>query len=370
MINGVLRRPGSLDMNFDNAFRGEVTTDIALERNRRSLDVYQPRNPQRRSIEIMGVISGVDKGETSTRVQKGNGSALNRLRHSQDSAVGIDGVKTVRRKGILEKRALTNDVVWIPREVVLSDSLISFSTVDGARLLDWIPLVEIVSVSSLKLRRDSSVSMNTGHLSFSAVFNRMPNAPSDSWTELPASTSAERPANLTFEIETKPDGCNSGRRYQMRCSSREELSDWVEQIRLAWQAVLAEQNAALQSSPLQRAYQRLCLVLTGVYESEIFKSSLIFVLAANFVALLVAAQIEPTPGTTTGTVMDQLEYVFTSIFTAELLLNIFVNWFWPFIRNLWVLGFDNSNFEVKSSLRSAFCLLCLSFEPAPRCCWS
>ena len=146
-------------------------------------------------------------------------------------------------------------------------------------------------------------------------------------------SSADSGAVGVLEIETRPGGCNSGRRYQMRSSSTEELDEWAAEIRRAWGDVLRIRDAALQVSPLLLWFRGLRAGVAAVYESAAYKSALVLVLVANFLLLMVIAQIQPEPNTAVSAAMDRVEYTFTAVFTAELLMNLFVNWLRPFLAD-------------------------------------
>jgi hypothetical protein len=214
--------------------------------------------------------------------------------------------------------------------------MISFSTVDGSQLLDWIPLSEITSIECVETldRRNPSIFRESKSLvSLNAVFNSR-SSPAPSGRSGSSNRNSGEGSGTVFEIETALNGCNSGRRYQMRCRCEDDQVEWVTHIRQAWQEVLAEQEAALRVGFWLRSFRRAKQAAAAFYGSRGFKTLLVLVLAANFFMLMGTAQLQPEPGTPEGDAVDRLEYTFTAIFTAELLLNIFVNWFRPFIADM------------------------------------
>jgi hypothetical protein len=219
--------------------------------------------------------------------------------------------------------------------VTLTDQMISFYTVDGSQLLDWIPLLDITAVNYINPADRNSVSLFANHSSTS-MFTRISPPTCES---LSASIhgvghpNSDGAAAGSLEIETRAGGCNSGRRYQMRATSSDELTAWAADIRRAWDDVRHQRDAALNISPALLLFRRFRAAVAAVYHSLPYKSILIFVLAANFLILMVAAEVKPVPGSSTATAMDRVEYSFTAIFTVELLMNFFVNWFGPFIAD-------------------------------------
>jgi hypothetical protein len=214
--------------------------------------------------------------------------------------------------------------------------MISFSTVDGSQMLDWIPLLDITSiecVQTLDRRNPSIFREGKSTMSLNAVFSSRSALSPSGRAGSTNRNSGDGAADAVFEIETKLDGCNSGRRYQMRCRCEGDQAEWVAHIRNAWQEALAEQNAESVGYWL-RCFRAVKQAATSCYGSREFKILLVLILAANFIMLMVTAQIQPAPDTPAAGAIDRLEYTFTSVFTAELLLNMFVNWFRPFIGDM------------------------------------
>jgi hypothetical protein len=48
-----------------------------------------------------------------------------------------------------------------------------------------------------------------------------------------------------------------------------------------------------------------------------------------------AAQYRFEPGTAEAQTIKVLEYLFSAVFAAELCINMFANWFWPFFSDGW-----------------------------------
>jgi hypothetical protein len=55
----------------------------------------------------------------------------------------------------------------------------------------------------------------------------------------------------------------------------------------------------------------------------------------NFSCNIIEAELNPTPGTNTSTILDEFDLAFVIIFTLELMVNIFANWFKNFVSDAW-----------------------------------
>ena len=61
-----------------------------------------------------------------------------------------------------------------------------------------------------------------------------------------------------------------------------------------------------------------------------------FLLVVNFGINIVETEI-PDMSRETSNTFDSIDHAFTIFYVLELMLNLFVNWFWPFVTNGWSL---------------------------------
>ena len=59
-----------------------------------------------------------------------------------------------------------------------------------------------------------------------------------------------------------------------------------------------------------------------------------FLLVVNFGINIVETEI-PDMSRETSNTFDSIDHAFTIFYVLELMLNLFVNWFWPFVTNGW-----------------------------------
>mmetsp|Transcript_37891 Transcript_37891/g.100841 ORF Transcript_37891/g.100841 Transcript_37891/m.100841 type:complete len:203 (+) Transcript_37891:523-1131(+) len=78
-----------------------------------------------------------------------------------------------------------------------------------------------------------------------------------------------------------------------------------------------------------------------VYLSTPFSAAIAFLIGANFVCTVVECQFidsmqnDDGSSTATGSTLEQLNTMFTLVFTAELAINMFCHWWRPFIVDPW-----------------------------------
>ena len=107
-----------------------------------------------------------------------------------------------------------------------------------------------------------------------------------------------------------------------------------------------------------------------------------FLLVVNFGINIVETEI-PDMSRETSNTFDSIDHAFTIFYVLELMLNLFVNWFWPFVCNGWSMfnalavlmsvvgallntfssGQSNNYLSIIRSIRMYVAL----FEPLPHC---
>lgn len=102
------------------------------------------------------------------------------------------------------------------------------------------------------------------------------------------------------------------------------------------------QNAlAVQSTNLKRKRHLRQIIARKYYESNTIQGLASFLIFGNFLINCFEAQTSPEPGGFVAGVLNNLDYVFTIIFTIELVWNAYSSWFSQFVSSLWNI-FDTS----------------------------
>ena len=79
-----------------------------------------------------------------------------------------------------------------------------------------------------------------------------------------------------------------------------------------------------------------CLAALGlnrIYLSEACQGLLGAMLVVNFLFNAVDAELRSPPGTTERAMFDWVDDCFTMIYTCELIVNMFIHWFYPFFSS-------------------------------------
>jgi hypothetical protein len=135
---------------------------------------------------------------------------------------------------------------WQMRRFVYTKDVIAFSRPEEDILLDAVPLAEVIGIDSLK-QSDDDVSIN--NFEASVDFSH------------------------AFQIRTKKDGFNSGRKYFIRTSSDEVMTEIVTEISEIAKAVA---NKLATKSKWAKIQNRVRLV----YNSRIFQGVAAFLIIA------------------------------------------------------------------------------------------
>mmetsp|Transcript_42423 Transcript_42423/g.86731 ORF Transcript_42423/g.86731 Transcript_42423/m.86731 type:complete len:381 (+) Transcript_42423:198-1340(+) len=225
---------------------------------------------------------------------------------------------------------------WQPRRVVYSQTEFFFLRVGTDRVIDAIPLHEIRKVEpilggSAKIRRSSvagaQTTLGTGdaHLfSKEPVHRRKSSAPGR-----PASLPTEHSACETaFEIQTIPEGYNSGRVYRLKAESKQEQERFVDELnRIIKNAIQVAQS----ESDFERSQERVRRVFHSVH----FQSTVALLILANFIAHAAQHQLRPEEGSAMHRTLETLDVAFTGLFTVEVCLNAYGHWARPFFSDAW-----------------------------------
>lgn len=122
-----------------------------------------------------------------------------------------------------------------------------------------------------------------------------------------------------------------GTRYVFRVENEEECTEWVEALNKAVQSVRLRLERAQLGSWQAKAKK----LLVPMHESKAFQVIMVLLISTNFVVNLAEAQFLPPPGSREATIYWILDIVFTALFTIELCINLYVNWWREFVSNGW-----------------------------------
>jgi len=137
-------------------------------------------------------------------------------------------------------------------------------------------------------------------------------------------------------LQTDPEGYSSGREYRIFTTEGEWLS-------------LIEKNVAMEHSRVNSKLKMVRQKLRGYYNSRPYQWFLSTTIVVNFFLVVFESQIQPLPKNDPfciadpnhercGNVYEDLQtfdILFTAFFALELALNMYVHWFFAFIKNPW-----------------------------------
>ena len=262
--------------------------------------------------------------------------------------------KTAQR---LKEGAMWRQVVsavgttWVPREVVVTKSHVFLSKIGSEDVIDQIPLheiIEVVSSASEAVQADTAEERRTKATPW-ASFRRKPKAASMKDNgESEAPEHDDKPVTMAPDIEdevdeddlnrqciivirTVPDGYNSGRATLLRAGSIKEASEWMSFLSELSTAAYKDFHRKPDLGPIGNM-QRRC---AKIYHSNRVQYFISVVIGASYLCALIGAQILPEQGTEAARSLWILEVLFTTVFTAELLFNLFGAWWKPFVSDVW-----------------------------------
>ena len=126
------------------------------------------------------------------------------------------------------------------------------------------------------------------------------------------------------------DGCTSV--IWFRASNQELLFHWAEEINR-----YARAGKHVQSLLSKSAFQRMQDVVRAWYISNPVQILVAILIFANFIINAAQSELLPEPGTSEDMFFTMFDNFFTACFTAELIVNLVANWFWPFFTDAWAL---------------------------------
>jgi voltage-gated sodium channel len=161
-----------------------------------------------------------------------------------------------------------------------------------------------------------------------------------------------------FKVEVVEDGHNAGRPVLLKAASREEFNQWVDTIRRCAREALDRIEAEHDVGPLAKERRGA----RQFYQLQSVQSAFGAVIMLAFLIAMIEAECGLTCTPETVVVLKVFEIVFTTIFTIELGINMFGNWFWHFLNDPWnlfdlfvviisIVGLSSENFPGLGSLR-------------------
>mmetsp|Transcript_4793 Transcript_4793/g.11449 ORF Transcript_4793/g.11449 Transcript_4793/m.11449 type:complete len:671 (-) Transcript_4793:272-2284(-) len=137
-------------------------------------------------------------------------------------------------------------------------------------------------------------------------------------------------------LKTNPEGYSSGRVYKLHTSD----SEWFS---------LIEKNVQLEHSRVNSKLKVVRQTLRRYYNSRPYQWFLSTTIVVNFFLVVYESQIQPLPKTDSfcqadpnhqrcGNVYENLQtfdILFTAFFALELAMNMYVHWFFAFVKNPW-----------------------------------
>eukprot|EP00960_Hanusia_phi_P058911 764013-Hanusia_phi.AAC.1 len=207
------------------------------------------------------------------------------------------------RSGVLERKRVGSTISWHKIKAVLTHDTLFFAKQDSILVSDEIPLHEITDVltEATLEKGDDSV-------------------------------------KKALIIQTTKDGHNSGRTYVCRPDPAEfdlwhgDLQKHCESAKIAQEKIRRE--AEYSGSQLSLFRARVLKSYESIQSQTLFAA----VLIASFVVDVWEAQTLPADGTSEAEMFDRLDVVFTTIFTVELVINLFsrsANFFKAFFTDGW-----------------------------------
>ena len=225
---------------------------------------------------------------------------------------------------IVQKK--TTDESYQPRRIVITESRLYFAHLDDKRVLDDIPLHEILEVSQ---------SHNTKTLNASS--NDHADKRQDSiltWTQSVMSWKEAASKEVDWGgdelcVTTAVEGHNSGRQYYLKCEDGRACRELVDFLkRMA--------KASIRREVRHDTYTVVKCFVRDAYKSGPSTSFWALLIFLSFVSNVLEAQLDPAEENADFTAaFYQTDLVFTILFTVELVVNMFGHWFWEFWQDSW-----------------------------------
>jgi hypothetical protein len=219
---------------------------------------------------------------------------------------------------------------WQRRRFVYTRDSISFAHIGDDKVLDKIPLNEVVAVERVLSSANRALAPSLLALENAVDFSR------------------------SFQIRTIPNGYNAGRKYFLQAERDEICSDLVSTLHnFVRSAVLRSKSPGQRRQDLVRriynsnTIQSLAAVLiilvgkTDPFIVDLHGNKVFF--SQNFFASITEAQMQGSLLNTDGSpthamiFLDNLNFVLTIVFTVELLTNMYAHWLVEFMTNSWAI---------------------------------
>ncbi|EKX41946.1 hypothetical protein GUITHDRAFT_112082 [Guillardia theta CCMP2712] len=246
--------------------------------------------------------------------------------------------------GAVEKRIVSKRIYWSSRHVYLTDKYLMIALDDSSHIRDRIRLLDIFEVS--RISSNEAVMFGGG-----SNLLRRHTGSSNSLTAMEASERdvSQLEWNHAFRILEH----SSNRNVCLRASSEEECQRWIDKILQAKGQAVKDFERSRHLTRVERLRQKLsrspipsllvnvtsfCLAaldLNRIYLSEACQGLLGAMLVVNFLFNAVDAELRSPPGTTERAMFDWVDDCFTMIYTCELIVNMFIHWFYPFFSSGW-----------------------------------
>ena len=165
--------------------------------------------------------------------------------------------------------------------------------------------------------------------------------------------------NLRMRMRTharKPAGYNSGRPYQLAHIRTEGTSKSDTEAVDAWiQCLRNEKEKANKRQRITKIVLAFQGRIATIFNSTLFQGFMALLILLNFILSAVQLQIHPESGTQMYRDFENVDMLFTMIFTFELGLNLLAHWFWPFWSSGWNVFGDRLLLSLSLSLPLSLC---------------
>ena len=199
--------------------------------------------------------------------------------------------------------------MWQPRSLICSTQLLYFGNVDSEVAIGIIPLWEITKVQTAAEREKLKATENEPmDLSQKAYLRK--------------DTKVRDVLSSVLEISTKLEGKNAGRKFKFKASSTEMCQDIERRLLL-----LVKQ--AIEREERKTTWQKSQAQVSRVFNSGPFQMGSAGLIFANFLFNVIQNQDCPR-GCDNDKLYEDIDLLFTIIFTIELIINAYGHWFPPF----------------------------------------
>jgi hypothetical protein len=258
---------------------------------------------------------------------------------SPDSLMGkMPKADKVIKKDMLKK--LASSYEWKPMQVVLTSVGLYLARPDEDLLRDLIPLYEIIEtkrqsdIPQLRMK-DAGKSLGDPKRQMQAKCEVQKNQTGplgrqSSMVKIASLTEetlvADESEKYIIQIRTADGGYNSGRTYHFSAGTDEECQEWVQKIRTASNKAILLRQAG--PGIMEKAKYRL----RQAYHSVLVQSSVAILIFLSFLSNIMQSELGGNGDSPYDKLFDNLEFLFTVLFTVELCVNMLAHYFWPFFK--------------------------------------